>query len=78
MIKFILIIVCACVCVYISLYIYIYIYVYIYIYIEDSTSIPFIAPKLSEIHAQTAKQRAENVTGPDRRRLCEPGLGTDL
>mmetsp|Transcript_1151 Transcript_1151/g.3540 ORF Transcript_1151/g.3540 Transcript_1151/m.3540 type:complete len:561 (-) Transcript_1151:95-1777(-) len=31
---------------------------------EDGTSIPFITPQLSEIHAQTAKQRAENVTGP--------------
>jgi len=31
---------------------------------EDGTSIPFISPSLTEIHAQTAKQRTENVTGP--------------
>jgi len=31
---------------------------------EDGTPIPFIAPSVSEIHAQTAKQRAANETGP--------------
>jgi len=31
---------------------------------EDGVPIPFIAPQLSEIHAQTAKQRATNNSGP--------------
>jgi len=31
---------------------------------EDGVPIPFIAPSVSEIHAQTAKQRASNLTGP--------------
>jgi len=31
---------------------------------EDGTTIPFLKPSVSEIHAQTAKQRAENCTGP--------------
>lgn len=31
---------------------------------EDGVPIPFIAPRVSEIHAQTAKQRALNLTGP--------------
>merc|ERR1711953_423146 len=30
---------------------------------EDGFPIPFIAPKVSEIHAQTAKQRSQNCTG---------------
>mmetsp|Transcript_42603 Transcript_42603/g.77385 ORF Transcript_42603/g.77385 Transcript_42603/m.77385 type:complete len:571 (+) Transcript_42603:59-1771(+) len=31
---------------------------------EDGIPIPFIAPSVTEIHAQTAKMRKENVTGP--------------
>jgi hypothetical protein len=31
---------------------------------ENGFPIPFLAPKVSEIHAQSAKQRAMNLTGP--------------
>eukprot|EP00933_Yihiella_yeosuensis_P050949 TRINITY_DN4875_c1_g2_i1.p1 TRINITY_DN4875_c1_g2~~TRINITY_DN4875_c1_g2_i1.p1 ORF type:complete len:560 (-),score=135.72 TRINITY_DN4875_c1_g2_i1:211-1890(-) len=31
---------------------------------EDGTPIPFIKPHVSEIHAQTSKQRSMNLTGP--------------
>jgi len=31
---------------------------------ENGVPIPFIAPKVSEIHSQTAAQRASNLTGP--------------
>jgi len=31
---------------------------------EDGTPIPFLKPSVTEIHAQTAKQRATNCTGP--------------
>lgn len=31
---------------------------------ENGIPIPFIKPSVSEIHAQTAKQRSQNITGP--------------
>jgi len=31
---------------------------------EDGTPLPFVKPHVSEIHAQTAKQRSTNCTGP--------------
>jgi len=31
---------------------------------EDGTPIPFIKPSVSEIHAQTSRQRSQNCTGP--------------
>jgi hypothetical protein len=31
---------------------------------ENGVNVPFIKPQVTEIHAQTAKQRASNITGP--------------